>query len=132
MIGKKAKIYAKVLLEVVEGKSKQEAEKIVKNLLLLLRKRGDIRLGFRVVRELQNLEEEKEGKPGLVVSAKPLYAELKQRLENSLSKKGFAMKESVHPSVMGGLAIFLGREYMIDGTVRGKLSKLAKSLNFEL
>lgn len=129
MIGKKSKMYAGLLLEVLEGKSRDEARKIIKNFLVLLRKRGDIRLGCQVAKELQILEEEKEGKPGIVVSAKPLHSEVKKQLEDSLARKGFSMREIIEPDVIEGLAIFLGKEYMIDGTVQGMLQKLSKFIH---
>jgi F0F1-type ATP synthase delta subunit len=39
------------------------------------------------------------------------------------------MKEVVEPDVIGGFAIFLGKDYMIDGTVQGRLQKIAKLLH---
>ena len=49
-------------------------------------------------------------------------------MEQSLAKKNYVMEEKVDPAVIGGVALFLGNEYVVDGTARGKLQRIATLL----
>ncbi|MEK7542088.1 MAG: F0F1 ATP synthase subunit delta [Patescibacteria group bacterium] len=128
MIGKKAKIYARVLLEVLEGQSRKEIRLLSSRFKELLKKRGDLKYLAQILREFKALEEEKKGKLGEVVTANPLSGVVKSQVQKVLEDKGYQMKERVEPSVIGGQAIFLGKEYLIDGTIRGRLQRIAKLL----
>lgn len=125
----KPKIYGKVLSETLEGKSRAQARELIKRFKTLLKKRGDLRFLYQILKEYQELQEEKEGKPAQVIFASLPSERLKNDLKTSLGQKGFQMKEKINPQVIGGAAMFLGREFLIDGTVRGRLQKIAKLLN---
>ncbi|WP_226664015.1 F0F1 ATP synthase subunit delta [Microbulbifer aggregans] len=66
-----------------------------------------------------------------VLSARPLSEEQSQRLTQSLSKK-FSREVHLHSAVdeslLGGAIIRAG-DTVIDGTVRGRLAKLAEAMN---
>ncbi|MBY6211453.1 MULTISPECIES: F0F1 ATP synthase subunit delta [Microbulbifer] len=66
-----------------------------------------------------------------VISARPLSDEQSQRLTQALSKK-FAREVHLHSAVdeslLGGAIIRAG-DTVIDGTVRGRLAKLAEAMN---
>ena len=125
MIGKKAKIYARVLFEVLEGQSEKEIRLLSSRFKELLKKRGDLKYLAQILREFKTLEEEKDGKSGEVIIANSLSGDVKSQLQKSLEDKGYQMKERVEPAVIGGQAIFLGKEYLIDGTIRGRLQRIA-------
>lgn len=129
MIGKKAKIYARVLFEVLEGQSEKEIKLSSSRFKELLKKRGDLKYLAQILREFKVLEEEKDGKVGEVVGASLLSGVVKSQLQKALEDKGYQMKERVEPAVIGGQAIFFGKEYMIDGTIRGKLKRLSQNLS---
>ena len=63
-----------------------------------------------------------------MVSAEPLLKETRMHMEQSLAKKNYVMEEKVDPAVIGGVALFLGNEYVVDGTARGKLQRIATLL----
>jgi len=123
----KAKIYAKALLEAAEGKSEEEQKQVAWRLKQLLKKRGDLRLLSRILKEAESLQ---QGNPAQVVTASELSEQARNTLKKALEQKGFIMKEEVDADVLGGTAIYLGKEYMIDNTVRRKLQKLWQKISY--
>ena len=55
-------------------------------------------------------------------------ARLRRAREQSLAKKRYIMEEKVDPGVIGGVALYLGNDFVIDGTIRGKLKRISKLL----
>lgn len=128
MMRNKAKIYAQVMAESFEGLSRKEAERRVQRLKQLLRKRGDLKIVSNMLQEFSRAWKERKGQAGQVVTAEALSKQARQKIAKSLKGKGYIMEERVDPDVIGGMAVFLGSEFLIDGTVRGKLKRLAKVL----
>lgn len=124
----KAKTYALVMVESLDGVSEKEAAKRVQRLKLLLQKRGDLKLLSKILQEFSRAWKERKGQIGEVVTAEPLSKLTREKIEKSLEGKGYIMKETVEPSIIGGMALFLGRDFLIDGTVRGKLKRITKLL----
>ena len=124
----KARQYARALLEALEEKTQKEAERIVKRLKQLLKRRGDLRVIYQVEKEFIKMEAEREGVSAEVVTASVLSDQTRREIEQNLEKKGFAIQERVEPDVIGGIAVFLGKEQLVDGTVRGRLNRIAKLL----
>jgi len=125
---KKAKRYAQALSLVLEGVSEEESKKIAQRFKLLLQKRGDLRLLSEILKEFSHIQEEKKGKIAQVFTATEFSKEMKDIVEDSLQKEGYQMKEQVESVLIGGTAIMVGNEYMIDGTIRGKIQRLWKSI----
>ena len=120
----KARLYAKALKEVLEKAPQKKVKGIALRLKLLLKKRGDLRHLPSVLKEFEEFWIERKGKLARVVLAKSQSVALKAKLVSKLRKIGFQYKEEIRPELIGGLAIFLGKEYLIDNTVRSKLAKL--------
>jgi len=125
----KAKTYAQVMVESLDGLSEKETAKRVKNLKILLQKRGDFKQLSKILQEFSRAWKERKGKIAEVVTAEPLSSKVRESMEKSLKKKGYIMEERIDPSVIGGTALYLGRDYMIDGTVRGKLKRISNIVN---
>ena len=123
----KAKMYAKAFLEAADGKSEEEQKYVAQRLRQLLKKRGDLRLLSHILKEIESLQ---QGNPAQVVTAFKLSEQARSTLEKSLEQKGFSMQEKVDAHVIGGIVMYLGKEYMIDGTVRGKLQKLWQKISY--
>lgn len=123
-----SKVYGKALGEVLEGKSLREAREILARFKHFLKKRGQLRLAPSILRDLKSFQEEKHGKLAQLVSASQLPHHLRIRLKKSLEEKGFQMEEKIDPEIIGGTALLLGKEYMVDGTIRGRIQKIAKLL----
>ncbi|MDO8633524.1 MAG: F0F1 ATP synthase subunit delta [bacterium] len=120
----KSRLYAQALKEVLEKAPQEKVKGIALRLKFLLKKRGDLRHLPSVLKEFEEFWTERKGKLARVALAKSQSAELKAKLVSKLRKIGFQYKEEIQSELIGGLAIFLGKEYLIDNTVRSKLAKL--------
>ena len=120
-------MYARAFLEAADSKTEEEQKHVAQRLRQLLKKRGDLRLLSHILKEIESLQ---QGNPAQVVTAFKLSEQAKSTLEKSLEQKGFSMQEKVDAHVIGGIVMYLGKEYMIDGTVRGKLQKLWQKISY--
>lgn len=120
----KARTYATALFETLLGKSAKEAEIRIVRFVALLKKHGDLKIAREVISAFRTLLKEQEGKEGILVTARPLSQKASQRMRALLDKKGIAITEEVNPAVIGGAALFVNREFLIDGTVKTKLEKI--------
>lgn len=125
----KAKTYAKAMVEAFDGASEKETQKRVSVLKRMLYERGDSKQISKILQEFARAWKERKGKVAMVLSAEPLAEKTKKQLEQSLLKKRYIVEERIDPSVIGGVALFLGNDYVIDSTIRGKLQRMAKLLN---
>lgn len=124
----KAKTYAEAMVEAFEGVSKKEAKKRAQILKRVLYKRGDSKHISKILQEFARAWKERSGKCATVLSAKPLAGKMRKQIEQSLSKKRYIMEAKLDPGVIGGVALFLGNSFLIDGTIRGKLKRISKLL----
>lgn len=124
----KAKTYASAMVKVLDGVSAKEAAKRVSILKRVLYKRGDSKHISKILQEFAKAWKERNGKVATVLTVEPLAGKTKKRFEQSLSKKRYIMEEKIDPAAIGGVALFLGSDYVIDGTIKGKLQRLARRL----
>lgn len=128
----KARIYARVLHEALRGVALTEQKKRIRVFKEILKKRGDIKISNGILQEFQRLQKEQKGKIGEVVSATKLSAHVKTMFASNLKSMKFVLEDRVDPAVLGGVAVFFGKEFLIDNTIRGRLRKLSygKRLSF--
>lgn len=128
----KVRIYAGVLHEVLKGASLAEQKKKIRVFKEIVKKRGDMKLSHGILQEFERLEVEEKGKIGHVVSARTLSPSVKAALISKLKAMKFLLQQSIDPSVIGGVALFLGKEFLIDNTILARLRKLSygKKLSF--
>tara|TARA_Y100000310_G_C20332849_1_gene646096 strand:- start:49 stop:438 length:390 start_codon:yes stop_codon:yes gene_type:complete len=124
----KSNIYARVLADALKGVSEDKAVIVVQNFKKILKKRGDLKLASQILQEFDEVWMSQKGTIARLVTASGLSDTAKKQTESSLKKKGFVLEERVDPAVIGGSAIFLGKDYMIDGTIRGRLKKFTRIL----
>ena len=127
----KAKTYAKAMVEAFDGVSEKDAKKRAQTLKRMLYKRGDSKHISKILQEFARAWKERKGQTATVLSAELLSGKTRKQFEESLAKKRYIMEEKVDPGVIGGVALFLGNDYVIDSTIRGKLQRLARSLRLE-
>ena len=127
----KAKTYAKAMVAAFDGLSEKEAKKRTQILKRVLYKRGDSKQISKILQEFARAWKERKGTVATVLSAELLSGKTKKQFEESLAKKRYIMEEKVDPGVIGGVALFLVNDYVIDSTIRGKLQRLARSLRLE-
>tara|TARA_B100001971_G_C18092106_1_gene484045 strand:- start:240 stop:629 length:390 start_codon:yes stop_codon:yes gene_type:complete len=124
----KSNIYARVLADAVKEVSEDKATIVVQNFKKILKKRGDLKLASQILQEFNEIWISQKGTVASLVTASVLSDTARKETETSLKAKGFVLEQKVDPAVIGGVAIFLGKDYMIDGTVRGRLKKLTRIL----
>ena len=124
----KAKVYAKVIIEAIKGKSETEARKILKAVLSSIRKRGDLNLIGDIIRECEREEKESKGPLARIITSGKISSDAHLELKKKLEEKGFQVEEEIEPNIIGGTALFLGSETLIDSTVLAKLQKIADKL----
>ena len=117
------------MVESFDGFSEKEATERVKSLKILLQKRGDFKQLSKILYEFTRAWKERKGPVAEVVSTEPLSGKVRESMEKSLKKKGYIMEERIDSSVIGGIALYLGRDFLIDGTIRGKLKRISKIIN---
>ncbi|MDA1337551.1 MAG: F0F1 ATP synthase subunit delta [bacterium] len=123
-MAKKTSLYARALVQSLRDVSEKEQRARVARFKSLLKKRGDLRLLSGVLGEFAKLWEQRNGKIANIVSAKKASPAFLETAGRALKKEGYVAKEEVNELLIGGSAVFLGNEYLIDSSVRGKLHKL--------
>ena len=116
------------MVEVLDGLSEKDAKKTAQNWKRLLYRRGASKQVSKILQEFARAWKERKGRIATVLSAEPLADKSKKQFEEALAKKKYVVEEKVDPGVIGGVALFLGSDYVIDATIKGKLKRLAKSL----
>ena len=117
----------RVLTQTFEGRVDAVA---LHTLLLLVRKHREALL-WTMLEEYRALAMHAQGvEPLTITSARPLSAQelerLKDRIEGIYGRR-FIPKLVVNPDLIGGLRITMG-DRRIDGTIAGRLERLARSL----
>ncbi|MBI2124086.1 MAG: F0F1 ATP synthase subunit delta [Candidatus Wildermuthbacteria bacterium] len=119
------RIYAKVLHEALKGVSLVEQKKRIHVFKEILKKRGDMKISHGILQEFLSLQREEKGKIGEVVAARQLSPSLKATFSTILKSMKFVLQDRVDPAVIGGVALFLGKEFLIDNTILARLRKLS-------
>jgi len=104
----------------------------VRNLILLLLRRGRIRQLPRVAAEFRRLDDKRNNiVNATATSASPLDdAEIQAitaRLEQMFGGQRVALETAVDPDLIGGVVVRIG-DRLIDGSVRGRLERLRNKL----
>ena len=123
-MAKKTSLYARALVESLQGASEKEQRARIARFKTLLKKRGDLRLQSAVLGEFAKLWATRNGKIAKVVSAKKASASFIDAVAKTLKKEGYVVEEEENELLIGGSAVFLSNEYVVDNSVRGKLQKL--------
>ncbi|MDO8655127.1 MAG: F0F1 ATP synthase subunit delta [bacterium] len=123
---KKIRRYVKALVSsLLKAKTRKEAAAMLGNFFLLVKRRGDTKFLRAILREVQSEYGTKGGKVAEMVSAVPLSPAARKKTLSILKPKGFgAVTMRVNPELLGGSALFLGNEYLMDGTLREKLYRM--------
>ncbi|MDP4007136.1 MAG: F0F1 ATP synthase subunit delta [bacterium] len=123
-MAKKTTQYALALLKALDGKQEKEQRVRVARFKKLLKKRGDLPLLSSVLQEFSKFWEQRQGKLAFLVSGGKFPHSVSASIKKTLVDKGYQLKEGEDARLIGGSAVFLGSEYLIDNSVKGKLEKL--------
>lgn len=124
MMPSKQITYAKALVAALDRAKGKHVKERVRNFLLLLKKRGDLKRLPGVLRTFDALWQSRRGKALEIVSAEPLSQRSKSEALGLFPKKKVFLKEIIDSRVIAGAALFVEHKYLFDGTVREKLRRM--------
>ena len=123
-MAKKTSLYARALVESLKDVPLKEQKERIVRFKTLLKKRGDLRLQSAILGEFVKIWEKRDGKIATVISAKEAPDSFIHSITKTLKKEGYVVKEEENEALIGGFAVFLSNEYLIDNSIKGKLHKL--------
>ncbi len=120
----KTTVYARLLVEALRDASPKAVAMRVANFKKMLKRANDLKIAGKVVKEFERLWAARDGVVAEVVVARPLGSAARKKLETRLKAKGYVVAERIDPRVIGGVALRLGSDVLVDGTITNKLQRL--------
>lgn len=124
LIQHKTTLYARLLVEALRDVKPATVAARVVNFKKLLKRAHDLKIAGKVVKEFERLWAARDGVVAEAISARPLAASARKKLESRLKAKGYVLAERIDPRVIGGVALRLGNDVLVDGTIINKLQRL--------
>lgn len=124
VIQHKTTLYARLLVEAFRDAKPAMVAARVSNFKKLLKRANDLKIAGKVVKEFERLWAAKDGTVAEVTAARPLTATARKKLESRLKSKGYVLTERIDTHVIGGVALRLGNDVLVDGTIINKLQRL--------
>lgn len=124
VIQHKTTVYARLLVEALRDASPKTVAARVANFKKLLKRANDLKIAGKVVKEFERLWAARDGVVAEVITARPLGSSARKKLESRLKTKGYVLAERIDPRVIGGAALRLGADVLVDGTITNKLQRL--------
>ena len=122
----RARRLARAYVELVEGKTPSEREKIAAAFVTFLAERHELSRWREILRGIDDVWKEKHGVANVVVSsAHPLSKEARRLLEKATA--GATLEEHVDPALIGGAHVRID-DRVIDASIAGYLSTLSTHL----
>ncbi|HLM84204.1 MAG TPA: ATP synthase F1 subunit delta [Candidatus Bathyarchaeia archaeon] len=127
-----ARQYAQSLFELVDGKSKPDAEKAAADFARYIYKEGKLKLAGKIIEQFEKIyNSENDIIEAEAVTAQKLensqVNKVKSFIEKKYRAKEVVLKNIVDEGVKGGIVLKVGDE-VTDGSVRGKLRELKNIL----
>lgn len=120
----KTTLYARLLVEALRDAKPAVVAARVANFKKLLKRANDLKIAGKVVKEFERLWAARDGVVAEVITARPLGGSARKKLESRLKGKGYVLAERIDPRVIGGVALRLGTDVLVDGTIMNKLQRL--------
>ena len=122
------KQYAKILYKIIDGKSKNDAEKIIGDFVAILTENNDQGKIKKIIEEFNNFWNKEKGiVEAEILSAKELNKDIAKLLNNYIAKlsgaKEVVMSESIDKNLLGGVVIRYG-DKVVDGSLKTKIESL--------
>ena len=111
-------IYARALVEAIEGKTGARLDQAFANFLSLLQKNGDVRKHQTIIREVEKITREKAEKKLLTIeSARPLSPDKKKILLKQFAATHYDYEEKITPSLVAGVRLTINDEESFDASL---------------
>ncbi|MBA3581472.1 MAG: F0F1 ATP synthase subunit delta [Gammaproteobacteria bacterium] len=122
---------AEILLAIIEGNVNKSIVTQVNNTLSLLAENGRLLVLPAIAESYEALRAEAESSiTAIVIAAQPVESQQLTAIADALGKrlsKKVTIEQEIDPSLIGGAIIKAG-DWVIDGSVKGQLTKLAQTL----
>ncbi|MBF8280552.1 MAG: ATP synthase delta (OSCP) subunit [Candidatus Magasanikbacteria bacterium] len=116
--------YADALIQLLEGKSRNQGEGVITNFVAAIKKQGQTRLLPSILTATaKKLELARKKKSATVVTAHRVSEELQKKFKTLLGKEFVYLEEDAR--VLGGVMIKM-EDVIIDATVKGSLERFKK------
>jgi len=123
------KQYAISLYETTKGASNEEAEKLIKNFVDLLRLNNSLSMEKRIIEEYEAYCRKQKGISKLHIrSAAKLDPSTVSDIVKHFSGQ-VEIEEEVDPQLIGGISVTINDDTLIDGSVKKKLETLYQELS---
>lgn len=120
------KIYSKSLVEALVGKKDGEQEKIILNLISLVKKNRDEFNLKKILEETQTFYLKKIGRNKIVFKfARP--KENYSKILKSVARDGDVVEEKINPELIAGAKIIVNGERQFDYSLAKKINKIARN-----
>jgi F-type H+-transporting ATPase subunit delta len=124
--------YAQALYIATKDKSQKEIDGLISNLIKILDRNRQIKLFAKISQKFEEIwNKENEAVEAEVVSFEKLDEKFLKKIESFIKEKYFAKKvvivNKIDEKIKGGIIIKVGDE-VLDGSVRGQMSKLRENL----
>lgn len=122
------KQYAVSLYELTKDASNEESAELIKNFVNLLRFDNNLSMEKRIVEEYQTYCRKQKGISKLRIhSAEKLSPSIVSGIVKHFAGQ-VEIEEEVDPDLIGGIAVEINDDTLIDGSVRKKLNDLRKTI----
>jgi F0F1-type ATP synthase delta subunit len=119
----KAKLYAKVLAEILSEK-KYDEKKIVNNFVKLLVNSGYENKSKEILDLAQDLLLLKQGKRKITFETARAITASQKKVLDSFVNKGDIIKEKISPELIAGIKIIINDSKQFDGSLQSKLQRI--------
>lgn len=122
------KQYAISLFEITKGASNEESAVLIKNFVNLLRFNNALSLEKKIVEEYQTYCRKQKGISKLRIrSSEKLSPEIVSDIVKHFAGQ-VEIDEEIDPSLIGGIAVEINDDILIDGSVKKKLADLRATI----
>lgn len=122
------KQYAISLYEITKDARKEEAAEIIKNFVELLRRSNNLSMEDRIIEEYETYLRKQKGIAKVKIrSGEKLSPEVVSGIVKHFAGQ-VELEEEADPALIGGIAVEINDDTLIDGSVRKKLEDLRQNI----
>lgn len=122
------KQYAVSLFEITRGASKEESSDLIKSFVDLLRFNNNLSMEKKIIEEYQNYCRKQKGISKVKISSgEKLSPAIVSDIVNRFAGQ-VEIEEEVDPALIGGIAVVINDDTLIDGSIRKKLADMKQTI----
>ncbi|MFA6896783.1 MAG: F0F1 ATP synthase subunit delta [Patescibacteria group bacterium] len=123
------KQYAISLFEITRGASKEESSELIKSFVDLLRFNNNLSMEKKIIEEYQTYCRKQKGISKVKISSgEKLSPEIVSDIVNRFAGQ-VELEEEVDPDLIGGIAVVINDDTLIDGSIRKKLADMKQTIS---